>query len=377
MLKFSLRTAAFLLSAALACSLCACSLPSASPAASDTPTVTPSPEINVLPIPNLEKKYLLNQLSGSELDFCTIVYAGLMVLENNINVSAAGAIDFDRADALIQALFDDCPELYMCTGDYTIRGTLSVSSLDFKYRMNKDEYYGAAREISSIIGGWKEDISALSDYEKALYVYDAISARCTYSAEDELGDTSYGALTQGKALCQGYSKAFQLVMQSLGMRCLFVSSEDMVHGWNIIELDGNFYQLDLTWDDSGDMGTHAYFNMSDELAQKLGHVYDRADGWEYPVCDAMELNYYERGGLRVSADEDAKAAFWARLDELYASGGGRLTLLFDSADQLSELAENQQDWVSEWNADKQQTVLYTRIIPENNAYVYIADFSFE
>ncbi|MDD6189074.1 MAG: transglutaminase domain-containing protein [Clostridiales bacterium] len=377
MFKLSRRTAAFLLSAALACSLCACSLPSAFPAAPDITTVTPSPELKVLPIPNLEKKYFLSQLSGSDLEFCTIVYAGLMALEPNINVSSAGAIDFDRADALIQALFDDCPELYMCAGDYTIRGTLSVSSLDFKYRMNKDEYYSAAREVSSIIGGWKDEISALSDYEKALYVYDAIAARCTYSAEDELGDTAYGALTQGKALCQGYSKAFQLVMQSLGLRCLFVSSEAMVHGWNIIELDGSFYQLDLTWDDSGDMGTHAYFNMSDELAQKLSHVYDRAEGWEYPVCDSMELNYYELGGLRVAAGADAKAAFLARLDELYAAGGGRLTLLFDSAAQLSELAENQNNWVSEWNSDKHQTVLYTRIIPENNDYVYIADFSFE
>lgn len=370
------RLAAALMTAALALSLCACAPLGDMPAVSDTLAATPTPEAELPPIPNLEKKYFLSQLSGGELEFCTRLYAGLMALEENISVSGT-AIDFDRADALIQALFDDCPELYMCTGDYTIRGIQTAGSLEFKYRMTREEYYSAAIEVSGLIGKWQEGTDGLADYDKALYVYDSIAALCSYSADDELSDTAYGALIEGKALCQGYSKAFQLAMHSLGMRCLFVSSEEMMHGWNIIELDGKFYQLDLTWDDSGDVGTYAYFNMSDELARKLGHVYDRSEAWDYPDCSSMEHNYYAKNGLLISADTALMEEFHARLDVLHASGGGRLTLMFEEAEQLSELTEKHHDWVSQWNQSKQLTISYTRIIPENNDYVYIADFSFE
>ena len=374
--KFPRRLAAVLLSAALAFSLTACSLLTSIPSVSDTLPVTVSPMAETPSIPNLEKKYFLSQLSDDELEFCTQVYAGLMALEESISIGSAGSIDFDRAGVLIQALFNDCPELYMCSGEYTIRGALSVSSLEFSYRMEKDEYYNAAREISTLTAGWREAVEGLSDYEKALYVYDAIAAGCTYSAGDELSDTAYGALIGGRALCQGYSKAFQLVMHSLGYRCLFVSSQAMVHGWNIVELDGEFYQLDLTWDDSGDIGAHAYFNMSDELARKLGHVYDRSEGWEYPVCDSLTLNYYSKNGLTVDVGESVQEAFFDQLDGLYARGGGRLTLLMIDPAQLTELVDYQHDWVSQWNRDKNLTVSYTRTILEDNDHVYIADFSF-
>ncbi len=328
-------------------------------------------------IPNLENKYFLSQLSGSELEFCTTIYGGLMALTETIDVSRTKDISFDRADELIQALFNDCPELYMCTGEYTLRGVDSVSSLDFRYRMSRDEYYSAAAEISTLIAEQTKYAAELSDYDKALFVHDLVNDGCSYSVDYELGDTAYGAIVGGKALCQGYAKAFQLIMHNLGIRCLFVSSAEMVHGWNIVELDGDFYQLDLTWNDSGDKGVYAYFNMSDELAATLDHSYDRLPGWSYPECSSTEHNYYVKNGIFVAADNDIHSAFTAQLNAVYAAGGGRLSLMAETSGQLNELLNNQHNWISEWNEDKYLTVGYTRLQLENNEHVYIAEFTFE
>ena len=370
------RLTAALLGAGLVMLTCSCSvLPAVSPSASDNPAPGASADAKSFGIPNLESRYFLSQLSGSELEFCRLAYAGLMELGEDIDVSAA-KISFDRADELIQALFDDCPELYMCGSDYTLVGISSVSSLRFNYRMTRDEYLSAGRQTAALIARWREVTDGMDDYSRELYVHDAICGGCTYSESSALGDTACGALLDGEAFCQGYAKAFQLVMQNLGFRCLFVSSESLVHSWNLIELDGSFYQVDLTWDDSGDRQTYAYFNLGDADMEKLEHVYDRSELLNYPLCPSSELSYYAVNGLYISSGEDVRSAFTAQLDRVYASGGGRIMLMFEESSQLDELIAGQSEWISDWSANGPDRVSFSRLIPYNNSFVYIAEFSF-
>ena len=336
--------------------------PTSEPTHASTPE--PTPELVIPSIPALEERYFISQLSGNELDFCALIYSGMLELEPKIDLSYIEGIDFERAQTLIQALFDDCPELFMCTGEYPLWGIDHVSSAEFQYRLDKGCYDSAAAEISALTTSWQEAAAGFSDYDMAMFAYNEIAARCSYTADTAMSDTAYGALIEGKALCQGYSKAFQLAMHAFGIPCLFVSSEELVHGWN-------------TWDDSGDMGTYTYFNMSDKMAEKYGHVYDRSPAWSYPACKSLDANYYSRNGLLIPIGVDVREVFISALDKIHANGGGRLTLMFESSDQLRELTEQQRDWVYDWNRDKYLTVSYTRIIPEHNEYVYIADFCFE
>lgn len=60
--------------------------------------------------------------------------------------------------------------------------------------------------------------------------------------------TAYGALVKREAVCQGYAHAFYLLASRCGLEAYTVSSED--HAWNIIKLDdGNYYHVDVTWED--------------------------------------------------------------------------------------------------------------------------------
>ena len=61
--------------------------------------------------------------------------------------------------------------------------------------------------------------------------------------------TSYGAFVNHNAVCQGYALAFKVLMDRAGIPCCYVSSDAINHAWNMVRLDGNWYHVDVTWDD--------------------------------------------------------------------------------------------------------------------------------
>lgn len=69
--------------------------------------------------------------------------------------------------------------------------------------------------------------------------------------------TPYGAFVNGEALCEGYSRAFKVVMDKLGVPCVLINggyrhTENQIeeHMWTYVQLvDGNWYAVDMTFDD--------------------------------------------------------------------------------------------------------------------------------
>jgi len=77
----------------------------------------------------------------------------------------------------------------------------------------------------------------------------------------------YGPLIQGKGVCLGYAETFRLLMDMAGIECItvtgaaFMSREN--HAWNMVKLDGEWYCVDVTWDDT-EGGNYDYFNKTDQ-----------------------------------------------------------------------------------------------------------------
>lgn len=68
--------------------------------------------------------------------------------------------------------------------------------------------------------------------------------------------SAFDALAYGSAVCQGYANAYQRIMNSLGVPTDYVSGyawsgrEWGRHGWNRVLIDGNYYYVDVTWNDA-------------------------------------------------------------------------------------------------------------------------------
>ena len=96
-----------------------------------------------------------------------------------------------------------------------------------------------------------------TDLEKVFYAHEWLVQNIAYDREhlsDDVQDDHNlrGALLEGTAVCDGYAKTYALTLRKLGITGVLVTSKDIGHAWNMVELDGNWYQVDCTWDDPVD-----------------------------------------------------------------------------------------------------------------------------
>ncbi|MGN1134326.1 MAG: transglutaminase domain-containing protein [Oscillospiraceae bacterium] len=128
-------------------------------------------------------------------------------------------------------------------------------------------------------------------YDKELAIHDYMVKNISYDSGDMGIDESmdknsvnpYGALINGKAICSGYTSAFKMFMDIFGVENIVVfgkSDEGAEHAWNMIKLDGEWYHVDVTWDDpvpeSEQTGImHEYFNVTDKELEENCHIWDK------------------------------------------------------------------------------------------------------
>ena len=94
----------------------------------------------------------------------------------------------------------------------------------------------------------------LSDVDKVMAVHDYLIDHIEY-AYSHIVRRAYGALIEGKAVCQGYAQSFQKILSNLNIEGHTVigwniSEKPVLHEWNRVKLDGKWYYIDLTWDDT-------------------------------------------------------------------------------------------------------------------------------
>jgi transglutaminase/protease-like cytokinesis protein 3 len=155
----------------------------------------------------------------------------------------------------------------------------------------------------------------LSDYEKQLIVHDYIVKNCVYDSvnynNNTIPDTSrtpYGALVLGVAVCQGYSSAFKLLMDMLGIECDIITgfANGDSHAWNRVKIDGDYYLVDVTWDDptlKENVNREVYydfFNLTDE-AMNASHT---ASEPQIKEATSTKYNYFHYNNLVVSSKSD-------------------------------------------------------------------------
>ncbi|MCM1159899.1 MAG: Ig-like domain-containing protein [Roseburia sp.] len=118
--------------------------------------------------------------------------------------------------------------------------------------------------------------SGMPDEEKALVLHDWICKNATYESYTKgrvSGQVNYvDVLFKGKACCAGYSGVYQLFMQCLGIENQVAISQ--THGWNVVKIDGKWYNVDITYDyNHGNGILHTYFLKSDQwLPQGTSHI---------------------------------------------------------------------------------------------------------
>ena len=157
-----------------------------------------------------------------------------------------------------------------CQG-WTVKASIAVNSnkgydlnifYDVSYLSSLEQEEKVDEEVSNLLKSL--DLSNKTDYQKVKAIYDYICSNVTYD-HDNLNDksyslkyTAYAALINKTAVCQGYASLFYRLALDAGVDTRVISGEaGGPHAWNIVKLNGKYYNLDSTWD--AGRSTYAYF----------------------------------------------------------------------------------------------------------------------
>ncbi len=116
----------------------------------------------------------------------------------------------------------------------------------------------------------KQQLLYINNRICAMAEYDSIAALKGTSNVIEKIDGVYkvtpahdatGVLLNGKGVCEAYASAYQLCLEILGVENYIMTSSDGAHVWNRVKLDGKWYHVDVTWNDTTD---NTFFLLDDD-----------------------------------------------------------------------------------------------------------------
>ena len=192
---------------------------------------------------------------------------------------------------------------FYASGTYYLRfGVMDMTTRESKTTGLKDHpiviadpAYPSVEDITNRIAAECQK-SCTTDFEKALYLHDKIL---------ELGDYDYsytycsaeGVLARGKGTCESYHRAYVKLLNKVGIQTGRITGNG--HVWTAVKMDGQWYQVDSTWNDGGKAtaGTiyeHMYFGLNDRIVSLIHSDHKQP----VPGYESTDLanNYFIRTG---------------------------------------------------------------------------------
>ncbi len=253
-----------------------------------------------------------------------------------------------EVEAALIAVIDDHPELFWMTTDFDLKTHMDTGSTEVIVNASYpvEEVVAMMHKLNDALKRFYDEIPpSLMPYEREVYVYKYIIGHCEYdeniSSTATYGDEHpslfnlYGVMVDHKAVCEGYSYSFDFLCSHLGIDtvciCGATDSEgdkdvgkaaSNLHIWNAVELDGDWYMVDCTWDDldhRDDYGeVFTYLNVTDKVlgidhtpdptyAQLSDEAYrsltSYVNNFLPPACTATKYCYYLNESVHLTSPD--------------------------------------------------------------------------
>lgn len=218
-------------------------------------------------------RYYRRILTPEEKPLYDALAEGLTRMDAQIPIPFAPQLNPSR---YTQAVLLDYPELFYV--DFS-RLSFSFSPLGSRvaavYRAPAEQIRRQAEEIGRVADGIVYGCAGKAPVEAERVLHDGLAELCTYGTLADREDDAHsihGAFLDRLCVCEGYAKAFKYLCDRAKLQCLVIegeasppNQESGPHTWNMINLDGEIYHVDVTFDRLIEKRHHsmAYFNLSD------------------------------------------------------------------------------------------------------------------
>ena len=263
--------------------------------------------------------YYYNFLSDDQKRIYESIANGVKNFQSEFVVRDYVADDKDKfaseVSIAIEAFINDHPEVFYLESEYS---SYILSSFDgnigyIRLNYTEDSIESVNQKIelmSQKIDEYLEGLDGLNEYEKELKIHDRLSYSVEYSHLEELPreyHTAEGSLLEGVGVCDSFAKALQLIYSRAGIDSIIVlgSLDGNPHAWNMVKINNEWYQVDLTsshsiYEETG-IVNHAYFNLDTESEKRFASL----DSEELiPEAYQNTYNYYNYNELVISNDDD-------------------------------------------------------------------------
>lgn len=299
-------------------------------------------------------------------------------------------LDAVQVQKVLFAVEADCPEFFWFSGSFTyVHVDGLVTKLYPKIETDYIEAETRKQTQANIDTGIQPYLAAIDqakaagadEMELELLIHDMIIEAVDYEYIPGTNTPQSAAYAHSIAgffegtgvVCEGYAKTFQMLMTYAGVDSIYAVGygNGGGHAWNLVSLDGEWYNIDLTWDDMGgdisynDGIRYRYYNCSTDFFGNHIYVPSVFKGmYDVPETGGDTYNYYHYYGLYVTpeivADETAFVEFMAKAVEKAGKRGDYLLqFAFDSITTRNAFLEYLENYESEF---------LERVSDEQNVY---------
>ena len=261
-------------------------------------------------------RYYYHQLNKQEQAIYRAFYNGVMAHQDIIPIPVRGDFPEETFHRIFMAMTRDNPLIYylnqsVCSCASDMFGRKAICPQYFFSRQKVKEYN---RKIEKEVNRLAEILKLTegSDYEKEIKVHDWICRNVLYDYEgSDTGKPArmiaahniIGVFAHHRAQCEGIAKAVKVLLNAVDVKCLVItgnstkSGKKVLHAWNMVNLNGQPYHLDVTWDigainKSFPRIPYDYFNVSDKMIFQ-----DHTADTKLPKCSSMKHNYFVVNGI--------------------------------------------------------------------------------
>lgn len=330
---------------------------------------------------SLETRYAFQQLTQKQKELFCELYDGLV--ENRTRIQPEGAYPYSDYIRVYRALNFDCPELFNIKWPmtcYTYKNSTdnTLAHVDPQYYMSSSEYEQRLEKVMVKI----KEMSTNSDFgytdvEHEIYIQRYLVENVKYILQEDArrADRAY---LDGYAKCDGYSNATMLALRYYGIPCLNVTGwtygedgnrADAAHQWNMVQLGGNWYHLDTTWNDcDGDFpfvmkisqSQYVYYlpymNTSDARMLYRRTIDMENNTWDLPKANTETLYYYNLNGLGAVDNESARNSLSSQFSNIAQNGGEYAVVCFENPSDVDVFVASIKSFINSWKGWKNERI---------------------
>lgn len=246
--------------------------------------------------------YYYNQLNDEAKDAYEIMYSSVKNLDDKCTLKT----DEETLSQVFTAVLYDNPEIFWLDTEYKYfyYGNKVIFKPNYSY--TEDEVAQYSIELNNKVNEILNEASfCVTDFEKELFFHDYICDNVLYdmSTFGNVGSSVHNALINGRAVCEGYARAMQILLDKSGVYNYLIIGDGTSDGttephmWNVVKLNNENYHLDVTWNDNDETNipSYIYFNVTDEQMSRDHSNFEPTIN----NCNGTYFNYSVRNGTYV------------------------------------------------------------------------------